>query len=125
MTTRDLIQTIRDCKTGNDGFNALLEECASRIEDYMGGPLEDHFNYSDYTVTVKTDPSFYGDDTTDEEAEEMSSSLTESLKVRFPGINVRQCAKIGIGRQDATAGPDEKICALIDRVSFETIRKWN
>jgi hypothetical protein len=38
MTTRELIKTIRDCKTGTDAFNALLEECARKIEDALGGP---------------------------------------------------------------------------------------
>lgn len=40
MTTRELIQLIRDSKTGFDEFNALLEECADKLETFMGGPEE-------------------------------------------------------------------------------------
>ena len=42
MTTRELIKTIRDCKTGTDECNALLEECAKKIEDFLGGDQTDH-----------------------------------------------------------------------------------
>ena len=41
MTTRELIELIRECKTGTPEFNALLDECADKIEDYIGGPEED------------------------------------------------------------------------------------
>lgn len=45
MTTRELIQAIRDCKTGHEEFNALLEECAEKIETAVGGPEEAPFQY--------------------------------------------------------------------------------
>jgi hypothetical protein len=38
MTTRELIKTIREHKDGVEQFNALLEECAAKIEDFLGGP---------------------------------------------------------------------------------------
>ena len=44
MTTRNLIQAIRDCQTGHAEFNALLEECAGKIEAAIGGPEEAPFD---------------------------------------------------------------------------------
>ena len=38
MTTRELIQIIRECADGNEEFNALLNKCANEIEDFIGGP---------------------------------------------------------------------------------------
>lgn len=35
MTTLELIDIIRACKTGNEEFNALLEKCASSIEQFL------------------------------------------------------------------------------------------
>ena len=44
MTTRELIQLIRASKTGFEEFNALLEECAGKIEAAIGGPEEAPFD---------------------------------------------------------------------------------
>ena len=41
MTTREIITLLREsAKAGNEGYNALLEECAQKIEDFMRGPPE-------------------------------------------------------------------------------------
>jgi len=40
MNSRELIETIRRCKDGTPQFNALLEECALKIEEFLGGPEE-------------------------------------------------------------------------------------
>lgn len=40
MTTREIIQSLRDSQNGTPEFNQVLEECAGKIEDFMGGPEE-------------------------------------------------------------------------------------
>lgn len=35
MTTQELIEIIRACKTGNSAFNELLEKCAAEIEQFL------------------------------------------------------------------------------------------
>jgi len=73
-------------------------------------------NYSEYTVTVKTDESNYGD-VTRAEALEIAAKITANLTETFPGIEVRQCALIGHGKRDVTSGPDQSVCDEIDRAA--------
>jgi hypothetical protein len=79
-------------------------------------------NYSEYTVTVKTDESNYGDVTTRAEALEIAAKITAALTERFPGIEVRQCPMIGYGNQDATSGPDQSVCDEIDRAETQAMQ---
>jgi hypothetical protein len=73
-------------------------------------------NYSEYTVTVKTDCSYWGDDTDRESANELAREHGAKIEAALPGINVRYCDMIGHGNADNTDGPDEGICEKIDSV---------
>lgn len=74
-------------------------------------PVKD---YSEYTVTVKTDCSYWGDDVDQETADQKSTSLGSEIDDHFPGITVRYCCLIGHGHRDETTGPDDDVCNDID-----------
>lgn len=73
-------------------------------------------NYSAYTVTVKTDCSYWGDGTDRESAGELACEHGAKIESALPGINVRYCDMIGHGNADNTDGPDGDVCEEIDRV---------
>lgn len=73
-------------------------------------------DYSAYQITVKTDPNYYGE-STPEQAAAIARRTAEMLRDRFPGISVRMCPMIGRSHQDDTTGPDDDVCASIDRES--------
>ena len=73
-------------------------------------------NYFAYTVTVKTDCSYWGDDTDRESANKLAREHGAKIEAALNGINVRYCDLIGHGNADDTDGPDEDVCEKIDRV---------
>ena len=72
--------------------------------------------YSEYTVTVKTDPSYWGDDTDRESANHLAREFGAKIEAALPGVNVRYCETIGHGNSDNTDGPDAGMCERIDSV---------
>lgn len=75
-------------------------------------------NYSEYTVTVKTDCSYWIDATDRESANAQAREHGAKIEAVFPGINVRYCDVIGHSNADNTHGPDEGVCENIDSVLF-------
>lgn len=59
-------------------------------------------DYSGYRIHVPTDPSSYGSDCTDEDADDISDRLGTMIESEFPGVEV----VFGSGRD---TGPDEDI----------------
>ena len=73
-------------------------------------------NYSEYTVTVKTDCSYWCDDSDNDSAMAMAREHAAKIEAALPGINIRYCDIIGHGNSDGTTGPDENVCEQIDIV---------
>ena len=73
-------------------------------------------NYSEYTVTVKTDCSYWGDDSDRDSALKLARDHGSKIEAALPGINVRYCDMIGHGNADNTTGPDDSVCEYIDNV---------
>jgi hypothetical protein len=96
------------------------EQMAQELENYKG-----RYNMTDakfelieedpkYTVTVKTDCSYWGDDTDRESAMKLARQHGAKIEAALPGINVRYCDLIGHGNADDTSGPDDDVCEKID-----------
>ena len=66
-------------------------------------------NYSEYSVLVSTEPSYYGANCTFEDALEIAPRLTALIEKQFPGIQIRS------GGQYVT-GPDTEV--------MDEIREW-
>ena len=66
-------------------------------------------NYSEYSVRVSTDPSYYGANCTTEEAREIAPRLANMIESQFSGIQIRD------GGEYVT-GPDSDV--------IEEIRQW-
>jgi hypothetical protein len=77
-------------------------------------------DYSEYTATVKTDESYYGD-CSRSEALDIAAKITAALAEKFPGIEIRQCPMIGRGDQDETAGPEQSVCYEIDLIAEQAM----
>ena len=75
-------------------------------------------SYSEYTVTVKTDCSYWGE-VSAEMAHELAFDHSAKIRSALSGINVRYCDMIGYGKSDKTDGPDEGVCEKIDGVVAE------
>ena len=45
-------------------------------------------NFSEYTVTIGTDPEYYGSECTEAEAAEIVKKLAALVAGKFPGINI-------------------------------------
>jgi hypothetical protein len=62
--------------------------------------------YTEYTVRVSTDPSYYGTDCTQADAARIADSLSQMVSLEFPGITIIRQNEIG-GR--GVNGPDSAI----------------
>jgi hypothetical protein len=78
-------------------------------------------NYTKYTVTVKTDCSYWGDDTDREFANDLARQHGAKIVAALPGINVRYCEMIGHGNADNTTGPDQTV---IDEINDWISENW-
>jgi len=63
-------------------------------------------NYTEYTIQLSTDPSYYGDTCSIDDAERIVAQLSELIRNEFPGIEIEVASEIG----GKTTGPDEDIC---------------
>lgn len=68
-------------------------------------------SYSDYSVTVSTEPSYYGPECGREEAERLADFLADIIAEEFAGIHV-SISEIG----GPVRGPQSDVC--------EEIRVW-
>ena len=74
--------------------------------------LEEEIDYSDYTVTVSDEPSYYGSECSQEDADEISDKLCEMIERQFPGIQTDLWSD-GDG-SSKTTGPDDDVCDEIN-----------
>jgi len=66
-------------------------------------------NYSHYTVCISNEPSYYGSDCTQSDADRIAASLTALITSEFPGIDVATSGP-------ALTGPDSE--------TVDEIREW-
>lgn len=66
-------------------------------------------SYSDYSVRISNEPSYYGSECSQADANRIAASLTKMIETEFPGIRVTTSGR------DYT-GPDSDTC--------EEIRAW-
>ena len=66
-------------------------------------------NYSQYTVSISNDPSYYGSD-----ADRISIDLSKMIEGEFPGINVSLSGS-------KTTGPDSDV---IDEINAWVQENW-
>ena len=66
-------------------------------------------NFGEYSVSISTDPSYYGAACTQDDARMISATLANLIRGEFPGINVTTSGR-------PVSGPDNETC--------EEIRRW-
>ena len=69
-------------------------------------------NYSEYTVSVSDEPSYYGSEVTSEQAVEIADRIGKMIEGQFPEIEVVRHSDGGISA--ATKGPDDDVIFEID-----------
>ena len=74
--------------------------------------LEEEIDYSEYEVRVIKDPSYYGSECTQDDADEISEKLCEMIERQFPGIETDLWSD-GNG-SSKTTGPDDNVCDEIN-----------
>ena len=74
--------------------------------------LEEEIEYSEYTVFVSDEPSYYGSECTQDDADEISEKLCEMIERQFPGIETDLWSD-GNG-SSKTTGPDDNVCDEIN-----------
>ena len=74
--------------------------------------IEEEIDYSDYTVKVSNEPSYYGSECSQEDADEISDKLCEMIERQFPGIQTDLWSD-GDG-SSKTTGPDDDVCDEIN-----------
>ena len=76
-------------------------------------------NYSEYTVKNSTEPSFYGSDCTQEDANRIAATISELVHNEFPGINVEEWIDGAVSSK--TTGPDQDV---IDEINDWIANNW-
>jgi hypothetical protein len=74
--------------------------------------IEEEIDYSEYTVFVSDEPSYYGSECTQDDADEISEKLCEMIERQFPGIETDLWSD-GNG-SSKTTGPDDNVCDEIN-----------
>ena len=74
--------------------------------------IEEEIDHSDYTVKVSDEPSYYGSECSQEDADAISEKLCEMIERQFPGIQTDLWSD-GDG-SSKTTGPDDNICEEIN-----------
>jgi hypothetical protein len=69
-------------------------------------------NYSKYTVRISNDPSYYGSECTQDEADRITNNLDQLIQSEFPGIQTEEYED-GQG-SSKTTGPDESVVEEIN-----------
>jgi len=110
--------SLRSCLNDHNMWGADVEV----VKEFLRDQLKNSF--TQYTVTIKTDPSYYGEGVDKTEAMELAKKIAAKLEEKFPGINIRMDNLIGHGRKDDTTGPEQSVCEEIDychQRAFETV----
>ena len=68
--------------------------------------------YTEYTVRLSNEPSYYGSGCSQEKADNIVDNLSERIRCEFEGINV-ELFKDG-EHSTCMAGPDEQTCREIE-----------
>jgi len=74
--------------------------------------------YNEYTVRISTDPSYYGSDCTQHDANRIADALAQMISLEFPGITIIRENEIG-GR--GVNGPDS---AIVDDIHWWIEANW-
>ena len=74
--------------------------------------LQEEIDYSEYEVRVIDEPSYYGSECSQEDADAISEKLCEMIERQFPGIQT-DLWRDGDG-SSKTTGPDDDICEEIN-----------
>ena len=74
--------------------------------------LQEEIDHSDYTVKVSDEPSYYGSECSQDDADAISEKLCEMIERQFPGIQTDLWSD-GDG-SSKTTGPDDDICEEIN-----------
>jgi hypothetical protein len=74
--------------------------------------------YSEYTVRVSTDPSYYGSTCTQADADRIAGNIEKLILAEFPGVTVIKESEIG-GR--GVEGPDQE---TVDAISDWIASNW-
>ena len=69
-------------------------------------------NYSEYTVKISSEPSYFGSECTQEDADRIVESLGNLIRIEFPEIQIEKYAD-GQG-SSKTTGPDESVVEEIN-----------
>ena len=75
-------------------------------------------NYSDYTVRVSVDPTYYGSSCTEAHVAIIVKNLGDSIASEFPGINIERWTD---GKSSSTTGPDRFV---IDEINQWIENNW-
>jgi|APGre2960657404_1045060.scaffolds.fasta_scaffold13429_3 hypothetical protein len=76
-------------------------------------------NYTEYTVKISGEPSYYGSECTQQDASRIVDSLGNLIKSEFPGIQIERYFD-GHG-SSKTSGPDESI---VDQINLWIENNW-
>jgi hypothetical protein len=69
-------------------------------------------NYSEYTVKISSEPSYYGNECTQQDAARIAECIGNLIRAEFPGI---QTEKYLDGQSSSkTNGPDESVVEEIN-----------
>lgn len=74
--------------------------------------------YSEYTVRVSTDPSYYGSACDQADATRISDSIAKLVEGQFPGVTIIKESEIG-GR--GVSGPDQD---TVDEIAEWVASNW-
>ena len=69
-------------------------------------------NYSGYTVQISNEPSYYGSECTQDDADRITNNLDQMIQSEFPGIQTEEYED-GDG-SSKTTGPDESVVEEIN-----------
>lgn len=74
--------------------------------------LEEEIDYSEYSIMVIDEPSYYGSECTQEDADAISQKLCEMIESHFPGIQTDVWSDGD--KSCATTGPNDDVCEEIN-----------
>lgn len=76
-------------------------------------------NYSEYTVKISSEPSYYGSECTQQDADRIVESLGGLIRTEFPGIQTEKHVD-GQGSSETT-GPDGSV---IEEINLWIENNW-
>ena len=76
-------------------------------------------NYSEYTVQISSEPSYYGSECTQQDADRIVERLGNLIRTQFPGIQTEKYVD-GQG-SSKTTGPDESV---VEEINLWIEKNW-